>query len=76
MQKVGLTNLKSGHYKVHYQLDEHLQASFPNNREDLDKIRKIFAKDIGDRLGLEIHFKEGNSIHFATPITIMVGDKM
>jgi uncharacterized membrane protein len=55
MQKVGLTNLKSGHYKVSHQLDEHLQASFPNNREDLDKIRKIFAKDIGkNRLGLEI----------------------
>jgi ubiquinone/menaquinone biosynthesis C-methylase UbiE len=76
MQQVGLTNLKTGHYKVAHQLDEHLQASFPENPEDLDKIRTIFVEDIGkNRLGLEIHLNEGNSIHFATPITIMVGEK-
>jgi hypothetical protein len=39
-------------------------------------MRQIFAEDIGkNRLGLEIHFEEGNVIHFATPIIIMVGEK-
>lgn len=76
MQEVGLTNLKTGHYKVPHQLDEHLQASFPNNLEDLDKIRKIFAEDLGkNSLGLETHLEEGNPVHFATPITIMTGEK-
>jgi uncharacterized membrane protein len=76
MQEAGLTNIKTGHYKVTHQLYEHLQASFPQNPEDLDKMHQIFAEDIGkNRLGLEIHFEEGNVIHFATPITIMVGEK-
>jgi hypothetical protein len=76
MQEVGLTNLKTGHYKVAHQLDEHLQASFPENQEYIDTIRTIFAEDTGkNRLGLEIHLEEGNSIHFTTPITIMVGEK-
>lgn len=76
MQEVGLTNLSMGHYKVHHQLDEHLQSSFPNSQDDLDRIRNFFTKDIEkNRLGLEIHFEEGNVIHFATPITIMVGEK-
>jgi ubiquinone/menaquinone biosynthesis C-methylase UbiE len=76
MQEVGLTNLKTGHYKVAHQLDEHLQASFPENQKYIDTIRTIFAEDIGkNRLGLEIHLEEGNSIHFTTPITIMVGEK-
>jgi ubiquinone/menaquinone biosynthesis C-methylase UbiE len=76
MQEAGLTNIKTGHYKVTHQLSEHLQASFPQNPEDLDKMRQIIAEDIGkNRLGLEIHFEEGNVIHFATPITIMVGEK-
>jgi hypothetical protein len=52
MQEVGLTNLMTDHYKVFHQLDEHLQSSFPENQEDVDKIRKIFARDTGkNRLG-------------------------
>ena len=76
MQEAGLTNIKTGHYKVTHQLYEHLQTSFPQNPEDLDKTRQIFAEDIRkNRLGLEIHFEERNAIHFAIPITIMVGEK-
>ena len=76
MQEVGLTNLSTGHYKVPHQLDEHLQSSFPNNQDDLDRIRNFFAEDISkNRLGLNIHLEEGNSIVFATPILIIVGRK-
>jgi ubiquinone/menaquinone biosynthesis C-methylase UbiE len=76
MQEVGLTNLSIGHYKVPHQLDEHLQSSFPNNHDDLDRIRNFFAEDISkNRLGLNIHLEEGNSILFATPISIIVGRK-
>jgi hypothetical protein len=40
-------------------------------------MRQIFAEDIAkNRLGLEIHIEEGNVIHFATPITIMVGENI
>jgi hypothetical protein len=36
---------------------------------------EIFAEDIGkNKLGLEIHLEEGNSINFTTPTTIMVGE--
>lgn len=76
MQEVGLTNLSTGHYDVPHQLDEHLQSSFPNNQDDLDRIRNFFAEDISkNRLGLNIHLEEGNSIVFATPISIIVGRK-
>lgn len=35
----------------------------------------IFAEDIGkNKLGLEIHLEEGNSINFTSPTTIMVGE--
>lgn len=77
MLKAGLTNIKTSHYKITHQLHEHLQASFPQNPEDLDRLSRIFAEDLGkNKLGLEIHYEEGNVIHYAIPITIMVGEKI
>lgn len=44
MQEAGLTNIKTGHYKVTHQLYEHLQASFTQKPEDLDKMRQICVR--------------------------------
>ena len=76
MEEDGLTNIRTGHYEVSHQLNEHLQTSFPVNPEDINKIRKIFSEDMGkDNLGLKIRFDAENSIQFCTPIVIMIGEK-
>jgi uncharacterized membrane protein len=65
MEEEGLTNLRTGHYEVSHQLNEHLQTSFPENPEDIDKIHKIFSEDIGkDNLGLKIRCDAPNSSIF------------
>ena len=76
MEEEGLTNIRTGHYEVSHQLNEHLQTSFPENPEDIEKIHKIFSEDIGkDNLGLKIRCDAPNSVQFFTPIVIIVGEK-
>ena len=49
-----------------------LAASFPGPG-DADRIRKVFADDLGvNRLGLGATRRDG-AIHFAFPIVILVG---
>ncbi len=70
----GLQNVKTQLYRHEYGLEEILQRSFPNPG-DSDRIRQIFAEDLGvDRLGVGAYRKEGN-IHFAFPVVIVVGHK-
>ena len=70
----GLQNVKTEFYKHEYGLEEILQRSFPNPG-DADRIRQIFAEDLGvDRLGVGAYRKDGN-IHFAFPVIIVVGHK-
>jgi hypothetical protein len=38
MLKIGLTILRTGHYKVSHQLDEYLQISFPKSQEHMGKV--------------------------------------
>ncbi len=55
-------------------LEAHLKASFPNPGDD-EKVRQIFRDDLDkDALGLGAHW-QGDQIHFAYPIIILVGRK-
>ena len=69
-----LRDIRSQFIKSERNLEAHLAASFPAPGDDA-KIRKIFRDDIGkDELGLGAHW-QGNEIHFAYPLIIMVGKK-
>ncbi|MCW6053195.1 methyltransferase domain-containing protein [Lyngbya sp. CCAP 1446/10] len=69
-----LQNVKLAFYKVELGLEQQLAASFPNPGDD-DKLRQIFKDDIGvDRLGIDVHF-QGDEIHYALPIAVIVGEK-
>jgi ubiquinone/menaquinone biosynthesis C-methylase UbiE len=67
-----LRDLRSRFIKSERNLEAHLSASFPAPGDD-EKIRQIFREDIGqDALGLGAH-RQGDQIHFAYPIIILVG---
>lgn len=71
----GLTNIKTGRYKVEMELERQLAASFPHPG-DKDKLRRMFESDIGkDAMGVGVH-RMGSEIHFAYPILITVGQKV
>lgn len=71
----GLANVKTARYKVEGELEQQLTASFPNPG-DADKIREMFTADLScDRMGIDVHL-QGNEIHFAVPILVVVGDKL
>jgi ubiquinone/menaquinone biosynthesis C-methylase UbiE len=70
----GLWNVRTAFYKLGVSLEEVLARSFPNPG-DADRIRQIFADDIGvDRLGVGAHRRD-SMIHFAFPIVVLVGQK-
>ncbi len=74
LNRSGLIDLQRGNYKVDMELENQIEASFPNPGND-EKIREIFRNDIGaDKLGVGTHYR-GEEIHFAYPITIYVGQK-
>ncbi len=71
---VGLSDIRTGFYKLEVELEKILAASFPNPG-DADKIRQIFSEDLRlNRLGVGAHRKDG-AIWFAFPIIILVGTK-
>jgi ubiquinone/menaquinone biosynthesis C-methylase UbiE len=70
----GLTNVRTGRYKVEMELEKQLGASFPNPG-DADRIRRLFEADLEvDGLGVGAHL-QGTKIHFAYPILVVVGEK-
>ena len=70
-----LVNHKQSSYKVDLELENQLEASFPN-KGDKDKIRDIFKDDIDtNSLGMNVHFKN-NKIYFSYPITIFMANKL
>jgi ubiquinone/menaquinone biosynthesis C-methylase UbiE len=70
----GLRDLKTAFFKLEVALEPLLAASFPNPG-DSDRIRQIFADDLGvNRLGLGATRMAGD-IHFAFPIVLLVGHK-
>ena len=71
-QEVQLGDVRTEFYKHGFELEQVLQASFPNPG-DADRVRQLFQDDLDtNRLGLEACRKDGQ-IHFAYPIVILVG---
>jgi ubiquinone/menaquinone biosynthesis C-methylase UbiE len=71
----GLANVKTAQYKVEGELEQQLKASFPNPGDE-EKIREMFKADIMvNHMGINVHL-QGNEIHFAVPILVVVGDKV
>lgn len=72
--RAGLRDVRTAFYKHEAELEPLLARSFPNPG-DADKVRQIFADDLGvDRLGVGAHRKDG-SIHFAFPLVLLVGEQ-
>jgi SAM-dependent methyltransferase len=70
----GLRDLTTAFFKLEVPLEDLLARSFPNPG-DADRIRQIFADDVGvDRLGVGAHREDG-AIHFAFPIVVIAGLK-
>jgi len=71
----GLTAVKTAQYKVEGELEQQLKASFPNPG-DAENIREMFKADLElDRMGIDVHL-QGNEIHFAVPILVVIGEKL
>jgi ubiquinone/menaquinone biosynthesis C-methylase UbiE len=69
---IGLREVKTAFYKMPMGLEELLARSFPN-AGDADRIRRMFADDLGvDRLGVGATRRDG-AIHFVFPIVVIVG---
>ena len=68
----GLRDVRTAFCRLEMELEKLLAASFPNPG-DADRIRRIFADDVGvNRLGLGAARRDG-AIHFAFPIVVIVG---
>lgn len=73
-KELKLTDIKTEWYKVEMELEDQLEASFPNPGDD-EKIRELVKADIGkDALGIDAHMV-GDEIHFYYPTLIFVGKK-
>jgi ubiquinone/menaquinone biosynthesis C-methylase UbiE len=71
---VGLRSIKRRFYKHEFALEPVLRASFPQPG-DAERIRQLFVNDLDvDCLGLGVHRRD-DSIYFAYPIVIVVGQK-
>ena len=69
-----LTNIHLAYYKVEIELEQQLAASFPSPGDE-EKIRQIIETDMKfDDLGINAHLKD-HKIHYAIPITVIVGEK-
>ena len=71
----GLSNVKTAQYKVEGEVEQQLKASFPNPGDE-EKIREMFKADLTvNHMGINVHL-QGDEIHFAVPILVVVGDKV
>jgi ubiquinone/menaquinone biosynthesis C-methylase UbiE len=74
LTQAGLRGVRTQLYKHEVELEQVLQRSFPNPG-DADTIRQAFAADLGvNRLGVGAH-RRGESIHYAYPVAVVVGQK-
>ena len=70
----GCQEVRTHFYKHEVQLDQVLHASFPKPG-DADRIRKMFADDLGvNRLGVVAQRRDGY-IHYAYPVVALIGQK-
>jgi ubiquinone/menaquinone biosynthesis C-methylase UbiE len=74
-QEAGLTDVTTDFYKLEVGLETLLSVSFPNPG-DAEKIREIFAEDLGpNRLGVGARREADGEIHFDFPTVVVVGRK-
>jgi ubiquinone/menaquinone biosynthesis C-methylase UbiE len=74
-QSAGLAEPSLTSYDLRDQLDHLLARSFPNPGDD-DRIRELFAASLeDDRLGIPLH-REGQTIHYAYPIAVLVANRL
>jgi len=70
----GLSAPRRRSYELRDELDNLLRRSFPNPGDD-DKIRALFRASAGDdRLGIPIRL-EGDRVHYAYPVAVLVADR-
>ena len=70
-----LQETRQAFYKMEMDLERQLAASFPNPGDE-ERIRQLLKDDIGiDRLGVDAHM-QGNKIHYAYPVTVIVARKV
>jgi ubiquinone/menaquinone biosynthesis C-methylase UbiE len=70
----GLPAPRRTSYELRDELESLLRRSFPNPGDD-DKIRALFrASATDDRLGIPIRL-DGDRVHYAYPVAILVGDR-
>ena len=75
IEESGLKEIRTARYTVAMELEQQLATSFPHPGDE-EKLRHLFASDIGqDRMGLDTH-RIHSEIHFAYPILITVGEKI
>ena len=69
-----LRDVRGASYRMEMELERHLAASFPNPG-DKERLRQLFAADVGiDRLGVGAH-RKGEEIHYAYPVMVFVARK-
>lgn len=70
----GLPAPRETAYELRDELENLLRRSFPNPGDD-DKIREIFAASArDDRLGIPLR-REGDTIHYAYPVTVLAAER-
>jgi len=73
-QESGLLEVRTDFYGLEVGLEDLLAGCFPEPGDD-DRVRRIFADDIGhDRLGVGAFLKDGQ-IRFTFPVVVLVGRK-
>jgi ubiquinone/menaquinone biosynthesis C-methylase UbiE len=73
-EAAGLPRPRRSSYELRDEVDNLLKRSFPNPGDD-DKIRALFrASATDDRLGIPIRL-EGQTIHYAYPVAVLVADR-
>ena len=77
MEEGGLINLETKCRNLEMELDKLLEASFPNNDENKERIYVLFKEDVKeDNLGMKSFIKENNNnnkIYFYFPISMLIG---
>ncbi len=73
-QKLKLNNNRQAVYTIEVELEQQLEASFPNPGDD-EKIRTLIEQDIGvNKIGINA-YKRNGKIYFSYSISVYVGQK-
>ena len=73
-RQAGLSEPRMTSYELRDELENLLKRSFPNPG-DADTIRELFAASLtDDRLGIPLR-REGEVIHYAYPVAVLVADR-